>query len=219
MQLFRSAYPNRKEVDTFQVLNAIAFFIGSLTNFKTPFDQFISGETSAIDPSVLRGYDLFMGKAECGGCHFPPLFSGLEPPFFTKHHFHSHGVSRAIRYPDIVDTDRGLADLSHNEGDAFQFKIPTLRNLPYTGPYMHNGIFNDTKELFTFLLEGTPKSLNQADFPNAPNALNAEEQMALQTFLMSISDIHLTNAFSTPSELPITDGSVAPRARRPGGVY
>src|SRR5690606_12506621 len=58
---------------------ALAQYVRSLARWNTPLDRYVRGETEFLDPTVRRGFNLFMGKAVCATCHFPPTFNGTVP--------------------------------------------------------------------------------------------------------------------------------------------
>jgi len=63
------------------ISNAIAAYVNSLKSFNSPFDKFVRNETKEYPENAKRGFNLFMGKAACGSCHFAPVFNGTIPPF------------------------------------------------------------------------------------------------------------------------------------------
>ncbi|HYX36772.1 MAG TPA: cytochrome c peroxidase [Oligoflexus sp.] len=121
--LFEKAYP-REGITEKTVAKAIATYerVASVST-EAPFDRWIKGDTQAISSAARRGFVLFNTKAACSQCH-----SGWR---FTDDSFHDIGVrgddkGRGALFPDI-------------EVNQFAFKTPTLRNVAWRAPYMHDG--------------------------------------------------------------------------------
>jgi cytochrome c peroxidase len=94
--MFRKAYPHinsSKIVNKYTITTALAAYVGNLVSFDSDFDKYIRKEISEIDSSVIRGYNLFAGKALCGTCHFTPTFNGTVPPFFIETDSENLGVT------------------------------------------------------------------------------------------------------------------------------
>jgi cytochrome c peroxidase len=83
-RLFSSAFPkkDRIDIDTLEVMNALGSYIRSLTSLNSRFDEYMRGNKAAMSDSEVNGFNLFMGKAKCGTCHYMPLFNGTFPPRF-----------------------------------------------------------------------------------------------------------------------------------------
>jgi cytochrome c peroxidase len=65
-------------------MNALAAYVRSLVRLNSRFDDYMRGDTAAMDPQEIRGFNLFMGKARCGTCHYMPLFNGVFPPQYDR---------------------------------------------------------------------------------------------------------------------------------------
>ena len=80
---FKKAFPahNSKPINIYTFKTALSSYLASLTKFDSEFDSYMKGQ-SELDANAVAGYNLFMGKAACGTCHFAPTFSGLVPPFY-----------------------------------------------------------------------------------------------------------------------------------------
>jgi cytochrome c peroxidase len=141
-QLFKDAFHiTPQEINSYRIQQAIAAYIRSLTRLNSPFDAYMRGDSTQLTPAAKRGFNLFMGKAKCGTCHFMPLFNGVAPPDFTKAEAEILGVP-AVKDKAILDTDSGRYHVHKIALYRFAFKTPTLRNIALTAPYMHNGVFN-----------------------------------------------------------------------------
>ena len=107
------------------VVRALANFERTLVDFDAPFDHFIQGDATALSSEAIKGGKLFYGKAACVQCH-----SGV---LLTDFGFANNGTA-------IVDsTDYGRELLTNESGDRYVFKVPSLRKVQITAPYMHDG--------------------------------------------------------------------------------
>ncbi len=103
----------------------------------TPFDAYLAGDYSALSEQQKFGFQIYLGKGRCVLCHNGPLLS--------------NGVSLNTGVPPIKtsaqNTDFGESDLSGSSWDTGAFKVPSLRNVKYTAPYMHNGVIETLEEV------------------------------------------------------------------------
>jgi cytochrome c peroxidase len=134
--LFAAAYPGLvpESLTIAHVANAIAAFITARwSTGGTPFDEYLAGDSLALDASAHRGAELFFGHARCGECHRGPLL--------TDQQFHNTGVPALG--PGLLSggPDVGRAGVSGQPSDRYLFRTPPLRNATITAPYMHNGSF------------------------------------------------------------------------------
>ncbi|HEY4288651.1 MAG TPA: cytochrome c peroxidase [Puia sp.] len=85
-RLFAAAFPvaGRVGIDTLEVMNALGSYVRSLVFLNSRFDQYMRGNKAALTAEEVNGFNLFMGKAKCGTCHYMPLFNGNFPPRFVK---------------------------------------------------------------------------------------------------------------------------------------
>lgn len=194
LRLFNEAYPLEKNpVNRFTIANAIATYVRSLRSLDSKFDRYISGRSTEYSASEKNGFNLFMGKAKCGTCHFLPLFNGVVPPIFTETESEVLGVpSTKDKRNAKLDGDRGKYDYTKAEIHRFAFKTPGLRNVELTGPYMHNGVFNTLEEVIDFYNEGGGTGLGIAPpnqtLPPEKLKLSKKEKANLVHFLKSLTD-------------------------------
>lgn len=153
--LFSSAFPrpNRTGIDTEEVMNAIGSYIRSLTALNSRFDAYMRGDKTAMSQTELNGFNLFMGKAKCGTCHYMPLFNGTLPPGYMRMETEVIGVP-ATASSHVLDTDMGRYNIVRVSSLKHAFKIPTLRNAARTAPYMHNGAFATLEQVLDFYNNG-----------------------------------------------------------------
>jgi len=119
------------------ILKAIAAFERTLETANSPYDRFINGEEDALSASAKRGRLLFIGKGNCNNCH-----SGED---FTADRFKNIGL-----YDNHLLKDSGRYNATKDTALIGFFKIPSLRNVGVTAPYMHNGMFKTLKEVVEY---------------------------------------------------------------------
>ena len=165
-RLFKQAYPELDSVQPVHIQNALAIFVRSLSPFNSPFDRYMRGEKKALTDNQVKGFNLFMGKARCGTCHFMPLFNGTIPPDYQRTESEVLGITKNSDLKNPVrdiDPGRGV----HNQFPQWKnsFKTQTVRNIAKTGPYMHNGAFESLQKVMEFYNEGGGAGLG-LDVPN-----------------------------------------------------
>ncbi|MCB0735792.1 MAG: cytochrome-c peroxidase, partial [Bacteroidetes bacterium] len=195
--MFVSAFPNHaaNPVNPYTFKTALSAYLHSLTGYNSPFDRFMRHESAKLDKDVIAGYNLFMGKAACATCHFPPTFSGLLPPLFDDSESEVLGVPKDEKYT-AIDPDMGRYSLSRiKEAVDFykhSFKTVSVRNVSKTAPYMHNGVFDDLKDVVEFYNNGGGLG-HQLDVPYQTLAgdsldLSKKEQKQLIRFMEALEE-------------------------------
>jgi cytochrome c peroxidase len=195
------------------------------------------GERDALDPAAKRGFNLFMGKAGCAACHFPPAFNGTVPPLYRESEAEVLGVPAEwpARRPGVPaaagpgkdsaallpDSDPGRCRVRPAALWRGAFKTPTVRNAALTAPYMHNGALPDLESVVDFYNAGGGRGLG-LDVPNQTLpadslGLSAAERADLIAFLTSLTDDPPT--IHHPGPLPRAPGHPEWTARPPGGAY
>jgi len=227
-QLFAEAYPEYPEyqLSKWSISNALACYIAELRSFDSPVDQYIRDEKATISPEVERGFNLFMGKASCGTCHFAPTFSGNVPPYYMESESEVLGVpaSKDTINPQL-DPDLGRVASSRPDFEApfyaHSFKTVTVRNAALTAPYMHNGVYDSLEEVIDFYNKGGGAGMGMdvpyQTLPDAPLNLNEQEVSDLAAFMEALTDT--TGLTSVPVSLPAFEGKPEWNSRRVGGGY
>ncbi|HVX48825.1 MAG TPA: cytochrome c peroxidase [Chitinophagaceae bacterium] len=173
-QLFAEAFSQngRSGIDTFEITHAIAEYIRSLSKLNSRFDRYMRGDLKALNNSEVAGFNLFMGKAKCGTCHFMPLFNGVIPPSYTNEEPEVIGVPADLD-SKAIDTDTGVYKIIKAPFYLHAFKTPTLRNTAHTAPYMHNGAFAALKDVLNFYNAGggTGRGINVSNQTLAKDSL------------------------------------------------
>jgi len=155
-----------------RLLKSLSQFMLSLVSANSKYDQVRRGETQ-FDEQESRGYALF--KQHCNNCHTQPLFSNGK--------FENNGLA-----PDPVLMDRGRMEITKRASDSLKFKVPTLRNIAYTYPYMHDGRFKKLSEVMNHYATGIHSSKTLALALQKGIPLDVNEKVDLVAFLMSLSD-------------------------------
>jgi len=136
--LFEAAFgKNSMSVDN--AARAVAAFERTLVTPNSPYDHYAKGDKTALNKQQVRGMNTF-ASVGCTSCHSGAAFNGVQMPatsgFFMK--FPSFTDNSYVKKYDLL-ADKGRADVTGNEADAYFFKVPTLRNVALTAPYFHNG--------------------------------------------------------------------------------
>lgn len=188
--LFFEAFGS-KNIDSTMVTKAIAQFERTLISSNSKWDRYLRGEAN-LSLTESKGFEIFFTeKGDCFHCHSTILF--------TDNLFHNNGL-------DSEFTDQGLFDVTGNNNDIGKFKTPTLRNLEFTGPFMHDGRFETIEEVVEFYshdVQWSPtvdplmKKVQQGGIQ-----LNDDEKESLIAFLKTLTDTTFVNnpEFSNPFE-------------------
>lgn len=177
VRLFAAIF-NSKPTET-TLKEAIAAFERTLETSKTPFDRYMAGNDSAISASAIRGRELFMGpKAKCFECHFSPDFTGDE--------FKNIGLFDGKKF-----NDSGRYSISKDIKDIGKFKVPGLRNVAATAPYMHNGMFRTLREVIDYYndpYKTVKRPINTDSLLTKPLGLTETEKIDIENFLLTLTD-------------------------------
>lgn len=190
-KVFQQIYKTTK-AETWQLQNALAGYVRSLSKFNSNFDKFMAGSENAMTENQIQGFNLFVGKAKCASCHFIPLFNGTIPPQFTKTEQEVLGTAKNARNKEL-DTDLGRGKFYPTIPSLqYAFKTPTLRNIDKTAPYMHNGGYKSLMQIMDFYDNGGGKGLglkieNQT-LPEAKLKLTLDEKEKIIDFLKALND-------------------------------
>lgn len=171
-QLFQEVFNDSPSV--YNTTRAIAAFERSLVSSDSKFDQYVlRGDKSAFTPVEKRGYELFISDSlKCNSCH-----SGF---MLTNFSFQNNGIYEVYQDP-------GRTRLTLNEKDRGKFKVPSLRNIALTGPYMHDGSFDNLDEIIEHYASGGKKHPNQSKKIQGFK-ISKEDKKALIQFLYCLTD-------------------------------
>lgn len=159
---------------------ALAAYEESLETSDSPFDNYMKGsDTSLFSESAKRGLDIFNNKGRCFDCHFGVDFTGND------------GFKNIGLYNGKNLSDKGRFNISQRAGDLGAFKVPGLRNVAQTAPYMHNGMFATLRQVIDYYNDPdkvVPDAINRDSLLNRPLQLSEQEKKDLENFLRSLSD-------------------------------
>ncbi len=202
---FSRALPAHRDsaVTSLGVRAAIAAYLRTLVAMNSRFDRAVRGDTTALTLAERHGFEVFEGKARCGTCHFAPLFSGTMPPDFVTSEPEIIGVPvRPVIHHAVLDPDEGRAGVTHATEHRYAFKVPTLRNVTLTAPYMHNGAFASLEQVVDFYDRGggagIGASVRGQTLDPAPLHLTHDERRDLVAFLGALTDTVVTREMNRP---------------------
>jgi parallel beta-helix repeat protein len=186
---------------------AVASFERTLVSDASPFDRYRTGDPTALSPAERRGLTLFRSlKTRCFECHGFPTMS--NPDF------------KVIGVPDLPgqEADLGRGETGAGPGYERAFKVPTLRNVALTAPYMHNGRYKTLEEVLAFYAKGGGRGegleIKNLDDKIRVFPLGTGEQQDLIAFLGALTDE--TRLPEVPDRVP-SGLPVVPRLRGPAG--
>lgn len=191
VKAFNKLYPNG--VNNKNIINAISNYERSLGDFSSKFDENMQGKVDNLTSSEKNGFNLFMGKAACATCHFPPTFNGTVPPKYDESELESLGVSKNADFNHpITDTDLGRYYLYNTEERKYFFKTPTIRNIALTAPYMHNGAYETLEKVVEFYNNGGGSGMGldipYQTLPSDSLGLNQKEIGEIIAFMKTLTD-------------------------------
>lgn len=164
--------------DYYTITRALANFERSILSGNSKYDAYQNGNTTALNESEKAGMRLFFSdKTNCSACH-----NGLN---FTNYSFQNNGLYNT--YNDI-----GRKRLTGKNGDNALFKVPTLRNVSLTAPYMHDGSFATLDEVIEHYNKGGQYHENKSDLIKTLN-LSKLEKKQLIDFMNALTDTKLIN--------------------------
>lgn len=152
---FNQAFPETSNITIDYLSHAISAYIKTLSPFNSAFDRYMQGNKKVLNEPQKRGFNLFMGKAQCGTCHFAPIFNGLAPPFYDRTDLEILGTTANTNFTKpVLDADNGRYITYPYIYFKGAFKTPTVRNAAKTAPYMHNGNFETLESVVDFYDNG-----------------------------------------------------------------
>ncbi len=178
--LFKKAF-NVDQITSTEASYALAQFVRTMISGNSKFDKFLRGEVTFTNEEYL-GYELFYTEeGDCFHCH--------ATMFFTDNSMHNNAL-------DSIP-DPGYFEITGDSADYGKFKSPTLRNIAFTGPYMHDGRFNSLEEVVDFYSRGLERSATvdplMKNLASGGIQLSAGKKAALVAFLKTLSDEDFLN--------------------------
>ncbi len=152
-RLFQDAFPGSVSPPTLEmVYTSITAFQTTLISLNSRYDQYAHGYHDALTDDEKAGMNVFRSfVARCAECHTPPLFTNQQIAVI------------GMRDPEGVPFDAGAEDVTGNPGLRGGFKVPSLRNVTRTAPYMHSGSFAELRDAAEFYTLGRGHALPEAE--------------------------------------------------------
>lgn len=141
--LFNQAFPDQNQITLASVYQAIAAFESSLISLNSRYDQYAHGFHQALNKKEIEGLNIFRSfVARCAECHTPPLFTNQQIAVIGSPE------------PKGIPFDPGAQTPSKDPTQRGGFKVPSLRNIELTAPYMHSGRFENLRDTAEFYTKG-----------------------------------------------------------------
>ncbi len=176
-ELFKQVYGRMP--DSVAIVSAIAAFERSLETDKTPNDRWLNDEPGGLSEAQMRGRELFLSpRTRCFDCHFTPDFTADE--------FRNIGL-----FNGNTMNDSGRYFVTRKLEDIGKVKVPGLRNVAMTAPYMHDGSFKTLREVIDYYDEPDKLfhgSINRDTILPKKIGLNEQEKQDLESFLHALTD-------------------------------
>ncbi len=153
-------------------LKAISQFMLTLISSNSRYDSVMLRQVE-FTAQEKNGYSLF--KKNCSSCHAEPLFTNFQ--------FENNGLSL-----DTTLNDRGRMMITANAADSLKFKVPTLRNVEFSSPYMHDGRFKRLSDVLKHYCYGVKQSKTLSNQLKDKIVLSSNEQVDLIAFLLTLTD-------------------------------
>jgi len=200
--MFRKAFGigDTEDITRDLAVRALAQFERSVVSFNSEYDKVKIKEEAIFSDSAERGFRMFFDHnqnqgqglldAECGHCHSDILFSNGE--------YFNNGLDAVNSLTDFEDWGRGL--VTQDTFDNGKFRVPTLRNIALTAPYMHDGRFETLEEVIDFYNESPNHTGSNVDVNIRPLNLTEGQKQDLINFLHTLTDTVFTNnpAYQSP---------------------
>lgn len=169
-----------RDFDPWVLTRSIAAFERSLISQNSAFDRFWKGDQTALTAEQKRGWKVFSKELYCTKCH--------PAPAFTTYLVANNGL-----YLDY-GTDNGRFRITNDEKDKGKFKIPSLRNITLTGPYMHDGKMLTIKDVVKHYQMGGKGHVNQSEFIHSFQ-LTKRKEADLEAFFTTLTDTSYLSSF------------------------
>ncbi|HTO17354.1 MAG TPA: cytochrome-c peroxidase [Edaphocola sp.] len=173
--MFSAAYGDTL-IDSQRFLKALAMFMGMMVSDNAKYDQYKNGKANFTSEEE-RGYKIFQNN--CAECHKEPLFTDFS--------FRSNGLNPTVTSKGTIDSGRGEF-MPFDPMNMYKFKIPSLRNLKYTAPYMHDGRFINLKQVLNHYADINVNMENLDPILLNSIILNPQEQDDLLAFINTLND-------------------------------
>jgi cytochrome c peroxidase len=170
-RMFKAAF-GTPAINSQRMLKALAQFVGSLVSYNSKYDKVMKGQAK-FNSAEARGYALF--KARCNTCHREPLF--------TDYSFRNNGLD-----VNPYLKDYGRMCITGNPSDSLKFKVPSLRNVSVTFPYMHDGRLYSLYNVIDHYSKGIHQSATLDSSLRKGIPFTEEEKDDIVYFLHTLND-------------------------------
>ncbi|MCU0430993.1 MAG: c-type cytochrome [Cytophagaceae bacterium] len=178
-QKFRKAFGKKNTITGQQVLKALSAYLLSLQSFNAKYDRVMRSEPGYhFTPAEARGMDVFL--KHCNACHTAPLF--------TNQGFENNGLA-----PDPYLNDGGRIKVTHQPSDSLLFKVPTLRNIEVSYPYMHDGRYKNLQMVLFHYSSNISNTLHLSPALQPAPDLTEGNKNDLLAFLKTLTDTSFLN--------------------------
>lgn len=199
--MFAQAFPEETNIELAQIYTSLTAFQASLISLNSRYDRYAHGYHQALTQEEIAGLNVFRSfVARCAECHQPPLFTNNEVAVIGSPE------------PEGRKLDIGAEKTYNAPNLRGGFKVPTLRNITKSAPYMHSGRYNNLRDAVKFYNDGRGNSIPEGETMlihwhiSEPN-LTDDELDLIVTFLGTLTDESLTPRIPSqvPSGLPVID--------------
>jgi cytochrome c peroxidase len=196
--LFAAAFPNERDPIHFDNIKAaLATFVRGLVSYDSPYDRYAAGDATAMSAAAMRGMTLFNSdRLKCAQCHSGFNFTAAtsqDAPFFNTGLYNVDGEGA---YPQ---GNIGLMAVTGDARDMGKFRVPALRNVALTAPYLHDGSMDTLDEVVRYYERGGRKidaGPNAGDGARSPLkdpriagfSISDDERRDLIAFLAALTD-------------------------------
>ena len=205
INMFTQAFPNEKSLELEQVYIALSAFQASLISLNSRYDQYAHGYHKALTKNEIAGLNVFRSfVARCAECH--------QPPLFTNNQIAVIGTPEPKGRDFDIGAEKTFAKLKGAKKLRGAFKVPTLRNITKSGPYMHSGRYDNLLDTVKFYNDGRGNSVPEGKelllhwHISEPDLTDKEMELIVE-FLGTLTDESLTPVIPTkvPSGLAPVD--------------
>ena len=198
-KLFQDAFPGTdlsktSAISVANVVSALAAFQTSLISLNSPYDRYAHGDKAAMTSNQVDGLNIFRSfVARCSQCHTPPLFTNQQLAVI------------GTPEPEGLPRDVGAEETFASAKLRGAFKVPTLRNITNTAPYMHSGRFSTLREAVEFYTKGRGHAVPKEEelllhwHISEPNLTDVEIDLLVE-FMAALNDERFMP--NVPREVP-----------------
>lgn len=174
--LFKKAYKDTI-INSERLLKSLAQFTGLMISANSRYDKFMAGKDTF---SIQEKSGLESFRQKCANCH--------KEPFFTDNSYRNNGIK-----PDTTLNDMGRGKITSLENDNLKFKVPSLRNIEMTFPYMHDGRYKKLKDVLNHYCTSSSHNATTDPEINKIGDLSDKERKDIIAFLLTLTDRDFIN--------------------------